>query len=163
VVAALALAACSSTKANPAPAPPSTSSPSTSAASVSVAQSGLGSVLVNSQGLTLYLFQADSGTTSACFGACAAAWPPLRVTGQPTPGNGVTASLLGTTPRSDGNAQVTYNGHPLYLYVGDKKAGDTSGQGVTAFGGGWFALSPAGAQVTAAPSSGGGSGAIPGY
>jgi predicted lipoprotein with Yx(FWY)xxD motif len=128
-----------------------------------VAQSGLGSILVNSQGLTLYLFQADSGTTSACFGACAAAWPPLRATGQPSAGKGVTASLLGTTPRSDGNPQVTYNGHPLYLYVGDKKAGDTSGQGVTAFGGSWFALSPTGAQVTSAPSSSGGSGAVPGY
>jgi predicted lipoprotein with Yx(FWY)xxD motif len=125
-----------------------------------VAKSSLGNILVNSQGLTLYLFQADSGTTSTCFGACATAWPPLRATGQPTAGSGVTASLLGTTPRSDGNPQVTYNGHPLYLYVGDKKAGDTTGQGVTAFGGGWFALSPTGAQVTSAPSS---SGAIPGY
>jgi predicted lipoprotein with Yx(FWY)xxD motif len=166
VLAALAVAACSSSKANPSTTPPSTGAPSTASgapATVSVAKSGLGNILVNSQGFTLYLFQADSGTTSACFGACATAWPPLRATGQPTAGSGVTASLLGTTPRNDGNPQVTYNGHPLYLYVGDKKAGDTTGQGVTAFGGGWFALTPTGAQVTSAPSSSGGSGAIPGY
>jgi predicted lipoprotein with Yx(FWY)xxD motif len=125
---------------------------------VSVANSGLGKILVNSQGLTLYLFQADTGTTSSCLGACAAAWPPLRATGQPTAGNGANASLLGTTPRSDGNPQVTYNGHPLYLFVQDKKAGDTTGQGLTAFGGGWFVLSPAGTQIAAPASSSGAAG-----
>jgi hypothetical protein len=95
----------------------------------------------------------------AAVGALAAAWPPLRATGQPTVGNGVNASIISSTARSDGNPQITDNGHPLYLYVGDQKAGDTNGQGVTAFGGGWFALSPAGDQIAAqGSSSGGGSG-----
>jgi predicted lipoprotein with Yx(FWY)xxD motif len=125
---------------------------------VSVANSGLGKILVNSRGLTLYLFQADAGTTSSCFGACAAAWPPLRATGQPTVGNGANASLIGTTVRSDGNPQVTYNGHPLYLFIQDKKPGDTTGQGLTAFGGGWFALSPAGNQIAGSASTSGGLG-----
>jgi predicted lipoprotein with Yx(FWY)xxD motif len=127
-------------------------------ASVSVANSGLGKILVDSQGRTLYLFQADTGTTSACFGACATAWPPLRATGQPTAGNGANASLVGTTPRTDGNPQVTYNGHPVYLFIQDKKSGDTNGQGVTAFGGGWFVLSPSGTQIGGAASSSGGGG-----
>jgi predicted lipoprotein with Yx(FWY)xxD motif len=106
----------------------------------------LGNILVDSQGRTLYLFQKDSGTTSSCTGACAAAWPPLRVNGQPTVGSGANASMVGTTTRSDGNPQVTYNGHPLYLYSGDQNPGDTNGQGLTQFGGGWFAVSPAGNQ-----------------
>jgi predicted lipoprotein with Yx(FWY)xxD motif len=157
LIAALAAVGCSSSKANPSTAP--TSAPPAAngqAATVSVAKTGLGNVLVGSQGRTIYLFQADSGTTSACTGACASAWPPVRVTGQPTGGSGINSSLLGTTARSDGNPQVTYNGHPLYLYVGDQKAGDTTGQGVNAFGGGWFVLSAAGNQITSPASSSGG-------
>jgi predicted lipoprotein with Yx(FWY)xxD motif len=81
------------------------------------------------------------------------------VTDKPLAGGGAKAALLGTTKRSDGKPQVTYNGHPLYLYVGDQKAGDTSGQGITAFGGGWFALTASGSQVTATgPGSAGGNG-----
>jgi predicted lipoprotein with Yx(FWY)xxD motif len=118
--------------------------------------SNLGKILVNSQGRTLYLFQKDSGTTSSCTGACAAAWPPLRANGQPTVGSGANASMVGTTTRSDGNPQVTYNGHPLYLYAGDKNPGDTNGQGLTAFGGGWFAVSPAGDQISGTGSNSGG-------
>ncbi|HEY1635585.1 MAG TPA: hypothetical protein VGF64_12565 [Acidimicrobiales bacterium] len=121
---------------------------------VEVANSGLGQILVNSQGHTLYLFQGDSGTTSACSGACAAAWPPLRATGQPTAANGANASLLGTTQRSDGGPQVTYNGHPLYTFVQDHNAGDTNGQGVNAFGASWFAVTPAGNQVPSQAPSG---------
>ena len=126
-------------------------------ATVGVASSGLGRILVDSQGRTLYLFEKDSGTTSACTGACASAWPPVRANGKPTAGSGANASLLGTTARSDGARQVTYNGHPLYLFVMDKKAGDTNGQGVTAFGAAWFALSAPGNQVSgsASKSSGG--------
>jgi predicted lipoprotein with Yx(FWY)xxD motif len=130
-------------------------------ATVGVASSGLGRILVDSQGRTLYLFEKDSGTTSACTGACASAWPPLRANGKPTVGGGATASWLGTSTRSDGNPQVTYNGHPLYLYQSDQKPGDTNGHGVTAFGAAWFALSPAGTQISAQPSgstSGGGRG-----
>jgi predicted lipoprotein with Yx(FWY)xxD motif len=115
--------------------------------------SSLGTILVDSQGRTLYLFQKDSGGKSACFGACASAWPPLRATGKPTAGSGVNASLFGTIPRSDGKPQVTYNGHPLYTFVMDTSPGDTNGQGSTAFGGAWFALDSAGNQVAAQQAS----------
>jgi len=101
---------------------------------------GLGTILVDAQGRTLYLFEKDTGTKSACFGACfgacASAWPPLRASGKPTAGSGANASMmLGTTPRSDGKPQVTYNGHPLYTYTADQNPGDTSGEGLTGFGG----------------------------
>jgi predicted lipoprotein with Yx(FWY)xxD motif len=120
------------------------------AATVGVAGVGrLGKILVDSRGRTLYLFQKDVGTRSSCTGACAAAWPPLRATGKPTAGTSLAAAKLGTTPRADGKPQVTYNGHPLYLYSADQAAGDSNGQGVNAFGGGWFALSAAGNRVTA--------------
>jgi predicted lipoprotein with Yx(FWY)xxD motif len=123
---------------------------------VKVSKTKLGNILVDSTGRTVYLFKKDSGTTSACTGACAAAWPPLMATGKPSVGHGAKASLIGTTKRSDGSQQVTYKGHPVYLFQGDKKAGDTNGEGLTAFGGGWFALSAAGKQVSppAASSSG---------
>jgi predicted lipoprotein with Yx(FWY)xxD motif len=124
----------------------------------------LGTILVDSNGRTIYLFEKDSGTKSSCFGGCASAWPPVRATGKPTAGDGLTASLIATTPRSDGGAQVTYNGHPLYLFAGDQAAGDTNGQGLTEFGGSWFALNSGGDPVTTKPStttnSGGG---VPGY
>jgi predicted lipoprotein with Yx(FWY)xxD motif len=123
------------------------------AATVGVSNSSLGSILVNSGDRTLYLFKADSGTMSACSGACATAWPPLLATGNPTAGKGLTASKLGTITRSDGTRQVAYNGHPLYLFVKDKKPGDVTGQGVTAFGAAWFALSPSGNQISGAPAS----------
>jgi predicted lipoprotein with Yx(FWY)xxD motif len=126
------------------------------AATLGVANDGLGKVLVNSQGRTLYLFQKDSGTQSTCTGACAINWPSLKVRGRPTVGAGANASIIATTRRPDGTSQVTYNGHPLYLFVGDHKSGDTNGEGVNAFGGGWFAVSPAGDQVSPKTSSPGG-------
>jgi predicted lipoprotein with Yx(FWY)xxD motif len=137
-------------------------------ATVKVASGGLGNILVDSQGRTLYLFLKDAGTTSACTGACATAWPPLRDMGTPTAGSGADASMLGTAPRPDGAAQVTYNGHLLYTFTGDKKAGDTNGQGLSAFGGLWYAVSPAGTQITttattAASSSSAGSSGGGGY
>jgi len=125
-------------------------------ATVGVANGDLGKILVDSQGRTLYLFQKDAGTKSACFGECASDWPPLRQSGKPTVGSGADAALVGTTKRSDGQPQVTYNGHPLYLYAGDEKSGDTNGQGLTLFGGAWYALSPAGDQVSGQTSSSGG-------
>jgi predicted lipoprotein with Yx(FWY)xxD motif len=154
---ALALAGCgSSNKANASARPVASNG---QPATVGVANSGLGKVLVDAQGRTLYLFQKDSGTTSACTGACATFWPPLTATGTPTAGSGAKASLVATTMRPDGKSQVVYNGHPVYLYTGDHKAGDTTGQGLVAFGGGWFALSAAGDQVAGpAPSSSGGNG-----
>jgi predicted lipoprotein with Yx(FWY)xxD motif len=118
---------------------------------VAVGSSGLGNILVDSQGRTVYMFGADSGTTSACTGACAAAWPPVQATGTPTAGSGANAALVATTSRSDGTSQVIYNGHPLYTFTGDHQAGDTNGQGLVAFGGTWSALSPAGVQISPAP------------
>jgi predicted lipoprotein with Yx(FWY)xxD motif len=134
-------------------------------ATVRVAKTNLGKILVNSKGRTLYLFQADSGTTSACADACAAAWPPLT-SATPKVGKGAKASLASTATRSDGKPQVIYNGHPLYTFSGDNKAGNTNGQGVNAFGGLWYVLSPAGTEITRTPSSSGGSGGSsgsPGY
>lgn len=157
LLAALAVAGCGGGGAGAQAAPPKTADGQP--ATVGVADNGnLGKILVNSQGRTLYLFQKDSGTTSSCIGACAAAWPPLLANGQPTVGSGANASMVGTTTRSDGSSQVTYNGHPLYLYVGDKNPGDANGQGLTAFGGGWFALSGAGNQVSGQGSNSGGGG-----
>jgi predicted lipoprotein with Yx(FWY)xxD motif len=118
--------------------------------------SSLGKVLVDSKGRTVYLFQKDTGSMSTCSGACATDWPPVTTTGKPTAGSGLTASMVGTTTRSDGTKQVTYNGHPLYNYVGDQKAGDTNGQGISAFGAKWYAVSPAGSTVTAKGSGSGG-------
>jgi predicted lipoprotein with Yx(FWY)xxD motif len=153
---ALAVAACGGGGGAATAATPKTSSGAS--ATVGVTNSSLGSILVNSAGRTLYLFKADVGTKSACTGACATAWPPLLATGKPTAGTGLTASKLGTTTRSGGSQQVTYNGHPLYLFVKDTKAGQTTGQGVTAFGAAWFALTPSGNQASAPASSSGGGG-----
>jgi predicted lipoprotein with Yx(FWY)xxD motif len=124
-------------------------------ATIGVANESLGNVLVDARGRTLYLFQRDSGTKSTCSGACAIDWPPLTSTGKPTVGSGANRSLVATDARVDGTTQVTYNGHPVYVFSGDQKPGDTNGQGVNAFGGLWYALSPAGDPVTTqAPSSG---------
>ena len=127
------------------------------AATVGVKKTNLGKVLVNSKGHTLYMFQADQGTTSACNDACATQWPPL-VNASPKAGKGTKASLLSTSTstRADGKTQVVYNGHPVYTFLADKKAGATTGQGLNAFGGLWFALTSAGNQVTKTASSGGG-------
>lgn len=107
----------------------------------------LGKVVANAHGKTLYLFRADHGTTSACYGKCAAFWPPLLTAGKPVAMAGVKASLLGTTKRKDGKLQVTYKGHPLYTFLLDKKAGQTSGEGSNAFGAKWYALAPSGATI----------------
>jgi predicted lipoprotein with Yx(FWY)xxD motif len=130
------------------------------AATVRVANSHLGKILVDSQGRTLYLFKKDSGKKSACSGMCATFWPPLRASGKPAAGSGAHTSLVGTIKRSDGKPQVTYHGHPLYRFAKDTKRGQTNGEGLTAFGGRWFAVSAAGNQVTGKSSkSAGGSGA----
>ena len=150
---ALVISACGGSSSN-------TTTPTTAggkAATVGLESEGsLGKILVNSQGRSLYLFQKDQGTTSECTGACAEAWPPLRATGTPVVGTSLAASKLGTTARSDGEKQVTFNGHPLYLYTGDQKAGDTNGQGLNVFGGGWFTLNSAG-NIVSGQGSGNGS------
>jgi predicted lipoprotein with Yx(FWY)xxD motif len=119
--------------------------------SISTASTRLGRILVNSRGRTLYLFSKDKNDKSACAGMCAKFWPPLIAAGKPRALVGARASLLGTTRRADGRMQVTYNRHPLYTFVKDTKKGQTHGEGVTAFGGQWNAVSPAGAKVVRKP------------
>jgi predicted lipoprotein with Yx(FWY)xxD motif len=114
---------------------------------VAIAKSRLGRILVDSKGITLYDFVVDKHGTSACYGACAALWPPLLTKGKPHAGPGVRTSLLGTTKRKDGKLEVTYNHHPLYYFVSDRKRGQTTGQGVNQFGGPWWVLSPAGKEI----------------
>ncbi len=115
---------------------------------MSVGHTGLGSVLVDAQGRTLYLFEKDPPSRSACSAACAAVWPPLTTKSPPAAGQGVIQSQLGTTRRSGGGLQVTYHDHPLYLYVGDSGAGQTKGQGLNQFGARWWAISAAGQKIT---------------
>jgi predicted lipoprotein with Yx(FWY)xxD motif len=109
---------------------------------------GLGQVLVDSEGHTLYAFSGDGEGTPTCEGACAKAWPPLLVEqGEPEPSNGAGASRLGTVKRADGTRQVTYAGHPLYSFSGDRSPGQANGNGSTAFGGTWEALKGSGAPA----------------
>jgi predicted lipoprotein with Yx(FWY)xxD motif len=104
-------------------------------ATVKTGTSSLGRILVDGKSRTLYLFQKDVHGKSACSGACAQNWPPLLAKGAPKAGPDAKSSLLGTTKRSDGTTQVTYNKHPLYTFLGDNgKPGSTAGQGVDAFG-----------------------------
>lgn len=125
----------------------------TTTATVTTKSLSLGKVLVNDKNLTLYLFLADKSTTSTCTGACAKTWPPLTVTGKPTGSGGVDAKKLGTSKRSDGSTQVTYNGHPLYRFAADTKPGNTRGQGLNAFGAKWYVLGTDGKQITGSGSS----------
>ena len=141
----LALLACAA-----AIAPASTLASSSAPAHAQVAAHGaakLGTILVDSRGRSLYLFQKDKGGMSACYGSCASAWPPLLTKGKPVAVRGAQASRLGTTRRKDGTLQVTYRGHPLYRFSGDGKAGQTGGQNVDAFGAEWYVLSTAGVKV----------------
>ncbi len=111
--------------------------------------SGLGMVLVDSEGFTVYEFAKDKGTTSSCYGTCEEGWPPVSTKGAPTAGEGAMSSQLGTTKRKDGSLQVTYAGHPLYTFVEDKSPGEANGNGSEAFGGLWSALNEAGSGVEA--------------
>jgi predicted lipoprotein with Yx(FWY)xxD motif len=114
---------------------------------VSTASTSLRRIVVNSGGRTLYMFSKDKNDRSACAGMCAKFWPPLIAAGKPRASAGARASLLGTTKRADGRMQVTYNHHPLYRFIKDTKKGQTHGEGLTAFGGQWNAVSPAGTKV----------------
>lgn len=152
VVAALLVAACSASTGGGAAATSSAAPPAASPAASSDAKSGygagdgagssqaagggialastkLGNVLVGPSGMTLYMFMPDTSTSSACSGGCATAWPPL--TGDmPSLGTGLDKASFGSITRADGTKQVTYYGHPLYYFGGDKAAGDTNGQGL---------------------------------
>lgn len=116
-------------------------------ARVLAANSSLGRIVVDGRARTLYLFEKDRRGHSACSGTCATYWPPLITHGKPIAGPGVKSALLGTIRRANGTRQVTYAGHPLYLYVLDTKAGQTNGEGSQDFGAGWDALSPGGKKI----------------
>jgi predicted lipoprotein with Yx(FWY)xxD motif len=135
------LAGCSSSS-KPAS---SATTPVTSETTVSIGSTKLGRVLVNSAGRTLYVYDKDTDGSSKCTGTCATAWPPLVVTGKPTLGTGLSASMFSTAPRSDGTKQLEVNGRPLYTYTGDTKAGDISGQGL----GDFFGVGPTGKRIVA--------------
>ena len=156
-MAAMSLAACSSGSSGGAYGGGGSTSASTgtSGAAATVATAGvgdLGTVLVDGTGRTLYLFESDTGTTSTCTGGCAGTWPALVTDGTATADAGADSGMLGTTTRDDGTTQVTYDGHPLYLYSGDSAAGDANGQGV---GDVWYAVTSSGAPAEASSSSGG--------
>jgi predicted lipoprotein with Yx(FWY)xxD motif len=123
---------------------------SASTSTISLRKTAVGKVIVAKDGRTVYLFTADKGKTSRCYGQCASFWPPL-IAGHPTVGAGLKRSLLGTTKRRDGKLQVTYGGHPLYYFAQDKKAGDIHGQAFVHFGGTWWVESAAGKKITAKP------------
>jgi predicted lipoprotein with Yx(FWY)xxD motif len=162
VIAVLLVAACASSSS-----PPASTAPSSSAAAgASSGSSGtaLASktikgtlVLTNSAGYTLYWFAPDTSTTSKCTGSCVTYWPPVK--GPATAGSGVTGTL-GTITRSDGTTQATYDGHPLYTYVGDHAPGQANGNGLNLSGGVWHEVTVSGAAPAAStsPSSGGGYG-----
>lgn len=107
----------------------------------------LGTYLVDSKGRTLYLFEKDKTTKSTCYGACAHGWPPLLSSSKPKASGRAKASLLSTSKRRNGTREVTYKGHPLYYFIGDKKAGQTNGQGLHAFGAGWYVVAPSGKKI----------------
>jgi len=127
--------------------PPKTEAAPAAGTVVSTGTTSLGRILVNSGGRTLYVFSRDKNDKSACAGMCAKFWPPLIASGKPRASAGARATLLGTTKRADGRMQVTYNRHPLYTFVKDTRKGQTHGEGLTAFGGQWNAVSPAGTKV----------------
>jgi predicted lipoprotein with Yx(FWY)xxD motif len=119
---------------------PSAGNATMGGATVDAKKVNLGSILVDGKGMTLYLFEKDKNGKSACDGPCAEAWPPLLTDGDPQAGSSVDASKLGTTKRSDGKTQVTYNNWPVYYYVADKAPGDMTGQNVDSFGAEWYVI-----------------------
>jgi predicted lipoprotein with Yx(FWY)xxD motif len=148
VAAALALAGCGGgstpgVAAAASPAPSSGAPPAT----IGTRHTSLGTLLVDGQGHTLYLFEKDTGTTSTCDGGCAAAWPPLTTSTNPKAAGAAVAGKIATSKRPDGTSIATYGGHPLYTYAGDAAAGDTNGQGLDEFGAGWYVVAPSGDKI----------------
>jgi predicted lipoprotein with Yx(FWY)xxD motif len=140
------VAAASAPSVAPVPAPGG--GPAAMPAGIGTAALGPGTALVDGAGRALYLFEADTGTTSTCTGACAQVWPPLLAPAAPPGAAGAAqAALVGTSPRADGTHQVTYGGHPLYYFAGDKAPGDVKGQGITNFGGSWYVVTPSGTKI----------------
>jgi predicted lipoprotein with Yx(FWY)xxD motif len=131
---------------------------------VALRKTTLGPVLVDARGRTLYAFLKDRNGKSSCDAACVKYWPPLVTRATPRAGTSVHKSRLGVTRRQDGRRQVTYAGHPLYTFVGDKTSGQTTGEGLTNFGAEWYALAASGRTVEPTqPSSGGGYGSGGGW
>jgi len=126
-----------------------------SSPTVQLRETSLGKILVNSAGMTVFDFTKDSRNKNTCqsISGCASAWPALVTSGTPKAGSGLSASKLGTIKLSDGKKQVTYDGRPLYLFAGDKRAGETSYVGVKEFGGTWYAVNAGGASVNVRDSS----------
>ena len=142
---ALTVAGCSNGSGGSSGAAPAAPTPTASSATVSAQPTSLGMIIVNSQGRTVYDFAADTTSASTCTGACATAWPPVPAPATlPASLPGVTGKL-GTTSGAGGVRQLTIAGHPVYTFSGDSAAGQTKGQGLTAFGGLWTVVSPAGA------------------
>ena len=163
---ALALSACGSSASSSSSASSAPAAGASSAASSAPASSASGSalemrtingtaVVTNAKGMTLYWFAPDTSTTSKCTGACATYWPP--VTGPVTAGSGVTGTL-GTITRADGTTQATYDGHPLYTYVGDTAPGQAKGNGKNLSGGLWWEMTVSGAKPATGTSSSSGGG-----
>jgi len=150
---ALLAAACASSggsygAGNARPVTGATAPPSATATTLDLANSSLGQILADSRGRSLYLFEADTGTTSKCTSAgCVAEWPPFIAGGKPQVGAGLAANQLGTTTRADGQQQVTYSGHPLYYFAGDSQPGSTEGQGLNDNGGLWYVVRTDGTAV----------------
>jgi len=150
MAAAMLATACStsgSTSSPPAATGNGSASASGSATVIKTAAAGGGTFLVDGSGRAVYVWAKDNAGKSVCTGACASAWPP--VTGNTvTTSGGAMASSLGTFSRSDGSKQVTYDGHPLYYYVGDSGPGQANGQGSDNFGAKWWLIAPSGSDVT---------------
>jgi predicted lipoprotein with Yx(FWY)xxD motif len=145
---AIASTACGETTASGGAINQATSPSPVTTATVAVATDPkLGQILVDGSGRTLYLFAADTGSTSTCYGSCAQNWPPLLTAGAPIAGTGVNAALLGTSTRTDSSVEVTYSGHPLYYFIGDASAGAVTGQAQNSNGGLWYVLGPDGKQI----------------
>ncbi|WP_149183028.1 hypothetical protein [Streptomyces sp. TRM49041] len=128
--------------------------PPTGAAEVAVRSTGIGDIVVDAEGRTLYLFASDRPGESTCYDACAVAWPPLLTEGRPTAGEGVRSELLGTMVREGGETAVTYDGQPLYYFQGDDEPGDLEGQAIDQFGAKWFVVAPDGDRITKTPPDG---------
>jgi predicted lipoprotein with Yx(FWY)xxD motif len=126
-----------------------TSSAGASQPTVKLRKTDKGKILVNSKGFTLYIYSKDSRNKDRCIkvSGCLNLWPALATKGKPTAGPGVKKSLLGTIKLSNGTRQVTYNGWPLYTYLGDSGPGQTFYIGVFQSGGKWWALNAAGKVV----------------
>jgi predicted lipoprotein with Yx(FWY)xxD motif len=114
---------------------------------VALGKTALGNVLIDARGRTLYRFEADKRGNSTCYVGCATYWLPLTSSAKPRAARGVHASLLGLRKRTDGKRQVTYAGHPLYTFIGDTRAGQTTREGLPDFGAAWYVVAASGRAI----------------